>query len=209
MRRETSPRALSGEYVQRLFDGYAGDFDRQLVEELRYDNHCRLVDVLVGIASGLGASALDLGCGAGLCGPLVRPMARGLAGVDLSPRMLEKGRALGVYDRLVLGDAVELLRSDDARHDLLVAADVFIYVGDLEPVFAAAMMERGTFCFSVELCDDDAGFRLQPSLRYAHSQRYLLQLAARHGFEVLAIQRAAVREDRSQAVDGLCVCLRR
>ena len=211
VRRDASPPAPPVAYVQGLFDGYAADFDRHLVEELRYDGHRRLVDVLARVAPGPYASALDLGCGTGLCGPLLRPMARRLAGVDLSPRMLEKARALGVYDRLALGDPVTFLRDDRAHHDLLVAADVFIYVGALEPVFAAAAatMARGTFCFSVELCDGDAaGFRLQPSLRYAHSRPDLLRLAAAHGFEVLAMERAAVREDQKEAVDGLYVCLR-
>ncbi len=212
VRRDASPPAPPAAYVQGLFDGYADDFDRHLVEELRYDGYRRLVDVLARVAPGPYASALDLGCGTGLCGPLLRPMVDRLAGIDLSPRMLEKARALGVYDRLALGDAVAFLRDDGARHDLLVAADVFIYVGALEPVFAAtaATMVQGTFCFSVELCDDDAvGFRLQPSLRYAHAMPYLLRLAAAHGFEVLAMERATVREDQKEAVDGLYVCLRR
>ena len=208
----SSPPAPPAAYVQGLFDGYADDFDRHLVDELRYQGHRRLVDVLVAIAPGPYASALDLGCGTGLCGPLLRPMVRQLAGVDLSARMLEKARALAVYDRLAHGDAVEFLRDDGSRHDLIVAADVFIYVGALEPAFAAAAaaMEQGSFCFSVELCDDGAaGFRLQPSLRYAHSKPYLLRLAAAHGFEVLAMERAAVREDQKESVDGLYVCLRR
>ena len=212
VRRAVAPPAPPVAYVQGLFDGYAEDFDRHLIEELRYDGHRRLVDVLTRAAPGPYASALDLGCGTGLCGPLLRPLARRLAGVDLSPRMLEKARALGLYDRLALGDAVAFLRDEGARHDLLVAADVFIYVGALEPVFAAAAatMAHGTFCFSVELCDDDAaGFRLQPSLRYAHAKPYLLRLAEAHGFDVLAMEQAAVREDQSETVDGLYVCLRR
>ncbi len=211
VRSDRSPPAPPAAYVQGLFDAYADDFDRHLVDELRYEGHRRLLEVLVRVASDPYASALDLGCGTGLCGPLLRPMTGRLTGVDLSAPMLDKARALGVYDRLVQGDAAGFLRDDGSVYDLLVAADVFIYVGSLEPLFAAAdvAMTRGTMCFSVELCPDDADFLLQPSLRYAHSLAYLRRLAAAHRFEVLAMERAAVREDQKAQVAGLYVCLRR
>lgn len=211
VRRDRSPPAPPAAYVQGLFDAYADDFDRHLVEELRYEGHRRLIDVLARVAPGPHISALDLGCGTGLCGPLLRPMTGRLTGVDLSAPMLDKARALGVYDRLVQGDAAGFLRDDGSVYDLLVAADVFIYLGSLEPLFAAAdiAMTHGTMCFSVELCDDDADFLLQPSLRYAHSRAYLRRLAATHRFEVLAMARAAVREDQKAEVTGLYVCLRR
>lgn len=211
VRSDRSPPAPPAAYVQGLFDAYADDFDRHLVDELRYEGHRRLLEVLARVASDPYASALDLGCGTGLCGPLLRPMTGRLTGVDLSAPMLDKARALGVYDRLVQGDAAGFLRDDGSVYDLLVAADVFIYVGSLEPLFAAAdvAMPHGTMCFSVELCPDDADFRLQPSLRYAHSLAYLHRLAAAHRFEVLAMERAAVREDQKAQVAGLYVCLRR
>ncbi|HEY0179511.1 MAG TPA: hypothetical protein VGC30_07750, partial [Dokdonella sp.] len=132
-------------------------------------------------------------------------------GVDVSAAMLDKARALGVYDRLVQADGAAFLRDDGARFDLLVAADVFIYVGALEPVFDAAdvAMARGTMCFSVERCADALDFVLQPSLRYAHSEAYLQRLAAAHGYRILAMDEAAVREDQKAAVAGLYVCLTR
>lgn len=208
---DLAPPPPPAAYVQGLFDSYAEEFDHHLVGQLGYQGHRRLVEGLASVAPGPYESALDLGCGTGLCGPLLRPLAQRLTGIDLSGRMLDKARALGVYDRLAQADAVEWLGSDDERHDLLVAADVFIYIGALEPMFAAAQraMDRGVFCFSVEVGDDgDAGVRLQPSLRYAHSRPYLLGLAAQHGFEVVSTQNAAVRQDQREAVAGLYVYLR-
>ena len=99
-------------------------------------------------------------------------MAARLTGVDLSARMIDKARSLGVYDRLEQGDIIEFLDGSEDRWDLVLAADVFIYVGDLEPVFARLerAMAEGVFCFSVESLEGDgAGLRLLPSLRYAHS----------------------------------------
>ena len=119
--------------------------------------------------------------------------------------MIEKARALGVYDRLEQGDIVEFLGGSEERWDLVLAADVFIYVGDLEPVFARLerAMAEGVFCFSVESLEGDgAGLRLLPSLRYAHSEAYLERLASQHGFEVVAMKHAPVREEQGAGGRG-------
>lgn len=211
----TAPRT----YVERLFDGYADAFDKHLVEQLHYDAPRQLVAGLITPGAPAGtrfASALDLGCGTGLCGTLLRPHADRLTGVDVSARMLARARALGVYDRLEQADIGEFLGRDDARHDLVLAADVFIYVGDLEPVFAGLRraLPRGRFCFSVEVLAEGidaagAGYRLQRSLRYAHSMAYVEALAGRHGFEVIAMERGPLRQDQREAIEGLYVHLRR
>ena len=126
--------------------------------------------------------------------------------------MIEKARLLGVYDRLEQGDVIEFLDGSEDGWDLILAADVFIYVGDLEPVFARLerAMAEGVFCFSVESLEDDgAGVRLLPSLRFAHSEPYLARLASRHGFEVVAIKHAPVREEQREAIEGLYVVMRK
>ena len=205
------PPSAPAAYVQHLFDGYADEFDEHLVGQLHYQAHRSLVDGLVRWAPGPYASALDLGCGTGLCGPLVRPMVKRLTGVDLSARMLERARGLDVYDTLEHGDVVQFLGRTDEGYELLLAADVFIYVGALEAVFQGAQrtMTRGTFCFSVELAADDVDYELLPSLRYAHSKPYLLRLAQAHGFEAIAMHGGPVREDQGVSIDGLYVYLRR
>jgi predicted TPR repeat methyltransferase len=208
-----APPTAPAAYVEALFDGYADDFDAHLVGQLHYDAHRRLVDTLTAAAGGNYRSALDLGCGTGLCGPLVRPMSQRLTGVDLSARMVERARALGVYDRLECADIAAHLQHTDERYDLVLAADVFIYVGDLARVFAAVrrVMASGVFCFSVEslAAGDGAEFRLLPSLRYAHATAYVLRLAAEHGFSPISLVPGPVREEQREAIDGLYVCLRR
>ncbi len=123
-----APASAPAAYVAGLFDSYADDFDSHLVGALGYQAHRQLVDHLVATCSGelRFRSALDLGCGTGLCGPLVRPMAGRLTGVDLSARMIEKARSLGVYDRLEQGDVIGFLDASPDRWDLVLAADVFI-----------------------------------------------------------------------------------
>ena len=137
-------------------------------------------------------------------------MAERLIGIDLAPKMIEKATARGVYDVLEAADAVDYLRRGESRYDLIVASDVLIYIGDPAPLFAAvrAAMDGGVFCFSVEaLADDDSDFRLQPSLRYAHSEAYLQRLAAAHGFIAARRTTGAVDEDQHQPIAGLFIYL--
>lgn len=205
------PAAAPRSYVQSLFDDYAGQFDEHLVQVLGYRAPAVLARQLEAQVRGRVRAVLDLGCGTGLCGPVVRPLCDRLTGVDLSERMLDQARRRKVYDDLVRADIVEHLRTTDEHYDAVVAADVFIYVGDLAPVFTAAharMTAGGAFCFSVEESDGDAhDFELLASLRYAHSERYLRALAAAHGLQVAALSREPVREDQREAIDGLFVCL--
>jgi predicted TPR repeat methyltransferase len=191
-------------YVESLFDGYADGFEQHLVNVLHY----RAPEILVDHLRQQGrvfSHALDLGCGTGLCGPLLRPLSRRLEGVDLSANMVRQAQARGAYDEVRQGDAVAFLRSADKRHDLIVAADVFIYVGALDAVFeaaAGAMPAGGVFCFSVEKVATRE-FALRSSLRYAHSARYLERLAAAHGFDVQACAELPIREDQGAPIAGL------
>jgi predicted TPR repeat methyltransferase len=204
-------------YVQALFDDYAADFDRHLVDVLRYRVPQGLAAPLPQLHPAPFRAALDLGCGTGLCGPLVRPLAQRLTGVDLSPRSLEQARARRVYDALHEAEIVQHLATLAERgepHDLVLAADVFIYLGELGPVFAAlarVMPPGGVFCFSAETegANEAAGFSLQPSLRYAHHEGYLRRLAQRHGFEPARMVRETVREEQRTPIEGLIVHLRR
>lgn len=196
-------------YVELLFDGYAEKFDEHLVQVLNYQAHRVLVDQLAPLGRRF-ARALDLGCGTGLCGPLARPLAERLEGVDLSEKMLGKAQALGVYDSLSQADLAAWLGTTSHRYDLVLAADVFIYVGALEVVFdgvARVIEPGGIFCFSVELASEEQDFVLRPSQRYAHSERYLRRLALRHGFEVRSMLHHPIREDQRQPIAGLYGCL--
>lgn len=205
----TAPRS----YVEALFDDYADQFDAHLVGLLGY----RAPDVLIEeLLKSRPAgrqrfqSALDLGCGTGLCGPLVKPNVDRLIGVDLSAAMLDKAQALAVYDTLAHSDLSDHLAQTTQRHDLIVSADVFIYVGALEAVFegAARVMDvGGVFCFTVEKAHDAVDWQLTKDMRYAHSASYLRRLAAQHGFKVLRLMEHPIRHDQGRAIDGLFVYL--
>jgi predicted TPR repeat methyltransferase len=194
------------QYVETLFDGYADTFDRHLVQALHYEAPRVLVQRLA--APGRSwQHALDLGCGTGLAGPLLRPLAGRLTGIDLSAGMLEKASALGIYDALQQGDAVELLEASADRYDLVIAADVFIYVGALDGVFAALarrMPAGGSFCFTVEESAQQP-LELRPTLRYAHSEGYVREQARRHGLRIVHAERRPVRQEQQESIAGLFV----
>jgi predicted TPR repeat methyltransferase len=206
-----APKAAPPGYVQTLFDNYAGEFDTHLVKTLRYSGHQRLAAEIEAAAPGRRfARALDLGCGTGLAGELVRPRVQVLEGVDLSQGMLDKAAQRGLYDRLTQAEVVDHLGKLEGQADLVLAADVFIYIGDLAPVFAGVqrvLAPGGLFAFSVERFDGPAAFELRTSQRYAHSPQHVRALAAQHGFTVRREAAAPVREDQRRPIDGLFLVL--
>lgn len=208
----SAPAASPALYVETLFDDYAPSFASHVVEALDYRAHRTLAQTLAAIAPQRRfRRALDLGCGTGLCGALLKPHAEQLCGVDLSSRMLAEANATGAYDALAQQDIVDFMQAETSTFDLIAAADVFIYVGDLAPAFAAArrvLAPGGLFCFSVEIAPPEtADFRLLPSLRYAHSEHYLRTLAATHGLRVVHSQHGPIRHDQRQPIGGLFLFL--
>ena len=208
-----APAAAPPDYVRGLFDPYAEGFEQHLVDELRYCGHHAVVNAAATWHSVPAALALDLGCGSGLCGPLLRTRATRVEGVDLSPTMVELARASGGYDAVFEAELVQHLQARGARGDrtdLIVAADVFIYIGDLGPVFAAVscvLAAGGVFAFTVEHQEGAAPYTLQRNLRYAHSEAGLRALAAAHGFVVRQARPLVLREEQRQPVAGLVLVL--
>jgi predicted TPR repeat methyltransferase len=94
------PVALPQAYVARLFDQYAPHFDAHLTEKLGYRAPALIADALDAAAPGRRfASALEIGCGAGLMGQALRERVDHLTGVDLSPGMIAKAKERGLYTR--------------------------------------------------------------------------------------------------------------
>ena len=196
------PRA----YVARSFDAFADAFDSQL-RSLGYG----VPAALVGLADELApdrrfALALDLGCGTGLVAEAFGQRVADWTGVDLSPRMLGRADQRGCYARLAQADAVDYLAMETARFDLITAADMMIYLGDLAPLFAgvaAHLAPGGLFLCSTErLADDSLDSRLTTTGRYAQSDGYIERLAAAAGLSVLRRQPAALRQEHGRPVEG-------
>lgn len=203
-------------YVAALFDAYAERFDTALLQQLAY----RVPELLWSrIRSVLDvepvpalAHAIDLGCGTGLMGERLRRCVSHLTGIDLSAGMIAEARRKGLYDDLVEGEILDVLSGIGYAADLVTAADVFVYCGDLPPIFAAVapkMAPGGLFAFSLELHEGNEPCILRPSLRYAHSQQATLDALQSAGFSVISAEEEALREDRGEPMVGLVVLARR
>lgn len=199
-------------YVESLFDAYAPTFDTALVEKLDYRVPELLADAIKRVAGSRHyRHVVDLGCGTGLMGERLRASTDFLEGIDLSDAMLRKAEEKDIYDRLGKGD-VNLLEKPEIPVDLVVAADVFVYVGNLDRAFTniAAMLEPGgLFAFSVETDDSSQEeLLLQPSLRFTHSAGYVESLLERHGFAPLEMTKATIRHDRGEPLMGIVTVAR-
>jgi predicted TPR repeat methyltransferase len=195
------------EYVRDVFDGFADEFDRKLQGELAYRGPEALREALAPWLAGRRALRIaDLGCGTGLAAEGLRGHAVELVGVDLSAKMLEKAHARGLYDRLERTDiAAFLAAAAPGTIDLAVALEVFIYVGALDGVFAAAataLAPGGALAFSVERLGAPDGFRLAPSGRYAHSRAYISQRAAAAGLRLGDVRETVLRKEHGEPVTG-------
>lgn len=201
----TPPRAGDA-YVRGLFDNFASDFDRLLVDELYYKAPDHIFTEVTPLLppGARDLNILDLGCGTGLAGEKFRPLARYLTGIDLSREMIKKARARRIYDSLRAEDITQALHRTKARYDLVVASDVLVYFGDLEEILHAVanvLADGGMFAFSVETWEEP-DFALTDSGRYAHNPDYVEMVAARCGLVELSGQDMVLRLESGQPVDG-------
>jgi predicted TPR repeat methyltransferase len=205
------PAALPGAYVQRLFDDYAPRFDAALTERLGYRAPEALRAAVAAVAPDRTfAAMLDLGCGTGLAGAAFRPMAKWLEGMDLSPRMIAEAERKHVYDQLAAGDMLTHMKTAHRRFDLIIAADVLVYVGALEDGLQAArkiIAPDGLFAFTVQR-HDGAGYVLGAEHRYSHSRAYVEASARGAGFAVTRLDDGVFRQEKGVDVPGLLAVLR-
>ncbi len=205
------PDRLPESYVATLFDQYAPRFEESLLGHLSYAAPGLLREALdavrpVAVPEG---RVLDLGCGTGLAGEVLRSRAAWLEGVDLSSGMIEQARRKGLYDRLEVSEAVTALTDARDRFDIVCAADVLIYLGDLAPLFAAvrrALVPGGLFAFTVQRTAGD-GYLLGGDHRYSHSRAYVERAALEARLAIRFLADAICRTEKGQGVPGLVVVL--
>ncbi|GGC01713.1 methyltransferase [Marivita lacus] len=193
-------------FVERLFDQYAPRFEASLLEGLDYQGPQIIAEALERTTGLPVAHALDLGCGTGLIGPVLRPHCGHLTGIDLSQAMLAEAQAKGLYDRLDKGDIQEL-PIGNAQYGLIVASDVFNYLGALERIIgwcAASLSPGGTLIFTVEQAEG-RDVTLRETRRFAHGRAYVSDLLKVAGFGPVTIVDVVLRQDRGADVTGFCV----
>lgn len=205
------PERAPDHYVQHVFDGFAASFDKKL-QILGYRAPQLVADALAAAITpgSAGVAILDAGCGTGLCGPLLRPFASRLDGVDLSAGMLDRARAAHPeYDALHQAELTAYLDAHPASYDAIISADTLCYFGELAGFLAAARQSLrgpGVLIFSLEaLMDDSRDHELHIHGRYSHSKRYVLAQLAAHGFELAAFDQQVLRTELIESVQGWIV----
>lgn len=211
----TTDRAPAS-YVRETFDGYADSFDHHLVSKLGYRTPYLLAQTLRKV---IGTplptlDILDLGCGTGLFGEEIKDLKKNLVGIDLAPRMVDKARQRQIYTELIVGDLLSYLTEvKSGQFDLIAAADVFNYVGNLLTIFEHAsriLAPGGWFTFSIEAAPQESGdFLLDQTGRYQHHQNYLARLSAQFGFIQADFSESCLREEKGQPVVGFLYLLKK
>jgi predicted TPR repeat methyltransferase len=215
---DQSYNTVPPDFVRGLFDQYADMFERHLVEVLKYRAPQLLHEAVRNALDGSAQASLDigdLGCGTGLCGPLFKSIARTLVGVDLSARMIHEARQRKVYDELLVEELTHFLTNRSDRFDLLIAADVLLYFGDLSSVLRAAQQALrggGFLAFTLEKQDDNldgAGYRLHPTRRFTHTIGYVRSSLQIAGLTEISTAEATLRTNSGQDVPGWVIVAQR
>ncbi|MEM9043869.1 MAG: methyltransferase [Pseudomonadota bacterium] len=209
------PERAPTAYVTTLFDQNAASFDEILVARLSYEVPKLIAKELAAAGHGPYGGVLDLGCGTGLVGVALAGQFQQLVGVDLSEEMLAETDERELYDQLFIGDVVQFLEEEEEKFDLVVAADVFPYLGALEAFFAGlkpCLAQGGVVAFSTETLPEEAfdsrGWKVGDKIRFAHSESYIKKLLKTHGLELVVFNDVTVRMDMGLPIPGHLVIAR-
>lgn len=205
--------AMPQGYVRALFDQYAPRFEKTLVNDLDYCGPELLLKAVLAARHAARLPAhfkrvIDLGCGTGLVARAFTSLGDEFVGVDLSSRMIERARSTGLYVQLDVADMLQGLRDEsDGSASLILAADAFVYVPELEDLLREAervLKPQGLLAFTVETHAGE-GVTLGQGLRYAHTAEYLRGAIAGSGLTLCAITFAPARTEGGEPVPGLVV----
>jgi predicted TPR repeat methyltransferase len=201
-------------YIRRLFDQYAQHFDDSLTR-LQYRAPGLIAERLMGmVAPTCSLDILDIGCGTGLCGSLLKPFAARLVGIDLSMGMLKEAAKRELYDELAEAELTAYMVAHESAFDVIIACDTLVYQGRLEETIAAAtkaLKPAGRLLFTLERLPDDNSnhpYRLALTGRFCHNATYVLATLATAGLIDSQLQAIVPRFECGEPVDGLLVTTR-
>ena len=218
LRDEPPPGRAPDHYIEQLYSYFAPFYDDNMCGDLDY-RAPELLNAALKTATGnrTDLTVLELGCGTGLFGELIRPRARSLTGIDLSPDMVERARTRMVegrciYDRLDTAEITAWLASEPepSTFDVIAICDTLIYFGDLRQVLPSAarhLAPGGIIGFTVEQ-GKDFPFRLTDSGRFAHHRDHLLEVVREAGLDVATQTAEVLRYEYGHPVNGWVTVLR-
>ncbi|MDF1758293.1 MAG: tetratricopeptide repeat protein [Legionellaceae bacterium] len=173
-------------YANDLFNHYAMYYEKHMQDTLQYNIPKKLWDVLHQLNVKQVDKALDLGCGTGLSGEVLKNFCRHLIGVDISQKMLSIANSKDIFDKLIEAEALTFIKEDIEIYQLIVAADVLPYFASLDELFISLkprLSQDGFFIFTAEISDSEP-WVLQETIRYSHNPNYIGGLCEKYGYKV-------------------------
>ena len=201
------------DYVQTVFDTYADNFDDHLTSKLQYKTPELIAEMVKKLYGTAGKyKILDLGCGTGLACHHLQGLSEYMVGVDLSPKMIKKAEERKIYDQLVVSGIDEYFDKYDYDPNIVISADVFVYIGDISNIFSAvskSMQSNGIFIFSIESTDTDDSFMLKESGRFGHNDKYIQTLADKNNFRIVEALNTVLRTEAGKPINGQIFLLKK
>ncbi|CDZ76568.1 TPR repeat-containing protein YrrB [Legionella massiliensis] len=192
----------SPEYAQNLFNNYALYYDQHMKDQLHYSLPQQIARVIYNLELNNLARVVDLGCGTGLTGIVLRDICQHLTGVDLAAKMLAQAREKGIYDQLIESDLLRFISENKELYQLATAADVLPYLGNLDDLFAALkkrLAPEGYFIFTTEISKDQP-WQLQSTARFSHHPDYISQLCLKNALKLVHQEQVTGRQQNNDAL---------
>ncbi len=198
-------KAAPRKYVEELFDAFAESFDDMLVNKLEYKTPRKIAEILkLNIPDNDITKILDMGCGTGLLAPYLKTYCDHLIGIDVSQKMLKKAEVGNHYKNLIHADILDYIRKTKDKFDLFIAADVLVYIGDLDLLFKLIKQSNssgGWLAFSTEHIETST-YELRSSGRYAHSKSYIDSLCEKYGYAIKDFAVENLRKEKGEFLSG-------
>lgn len=190
------PSDVETEYNHLLFDNFADTYE-QTLKNIQY----HVVERIAEFFNPLKGKVLDLGCGTGLVAEKMKNNNTQFYGVDIAANMLDIARQKNIYDELIQADLTTYLQSNTLSFDTIIAADVFCYFGDLQPILQACHPMR--LIFSIEVEKEAEKYKIYPQGRYKHNPEYIEQLLTLCGYTQIQKHPLILRQENGADVDGM------
>lgn len=212
LKKSSAMKKAPAQYIKNLFDAYASNYEENLIDNLEYRAPRVLAEMLENLNdNNLYSRCLDLGCGTGLAGEVLKKFCHSIDGVDLAEKMLEKAKSKKIYDSLNCSEILLYLRNYKSLYDLIVSADVLNYFGDLSQLFglaSQALIDSGKFLFTVEK-QSKGLYSLQNNGRFSHSSEYIYELAKLNYFDLVDERETPIRTENKAPILGKAYLLQK
>ncbi|MBR6663956.1 MAG: tetratricopeptide repeat protein [Alphaproteobacteria bacterium] len=192
------------EYTKRLFNAFSKSYD-ETIKKLESN----IINKFMELNPKLKGKILDLGCGTGLAGYLLKNKEVELYGVDLSENMIDEAQKKSVYKELYCQDIKSFLDEKDiGEFDVVTMFDVVSYMGDLRDILCR--LKGKEVWFSIEKAQDNINkdYYLTPNGRYKHKLSYIEGLKNEYNFFKIKEFEIVLRNEADVPVLGYLIMLK-